>query len=133
MFLRKSQADNIHPIVDFVTRVVVVCVAFCFFCFACLLRVKKSERWSGARENLTRCMWQRGRCYSHSSSRRRDLSVGVTCAQALTRFHFVPWLLFVFLLSDVRFGLVPLVSDGDQCVYSTRAVLPDTRDSSKQT
>ncbi len=43
--LRKSQVDKIYPIVDFVTRVVVVCVVFClesgFFCFFCLFRVEK--------------------------------------------------------------------------------------------
>ena len=106
--LRKSQVVKIYPIMDFVTRVVVVFVVFClesgFFCFVCS-EWKMGERWSGAREILTRCMWLGGWHLSQSPRRRGDLSFGVTWACACILFHLGPWLLSAFISSVTRSSL----------------------------
>ena len=56
-----------------------LCFAFrrlLLFCF--VSEWKKGERWSGAREILTRCMWIGGRQWSPSPRRRVYLSFGVS-------------------------------------------------------
>ncbi len=73
--------------------------------FVCFSEWKRGERWSGACEILAWCMWLKGKLSSHSPWKRVHLSFGVTCAYAFILFHFVPWLLFAFLLSVAHSSL----------------------------
>ena len=109
-------------------------VGFCFFCFCCLHRVGKRVKDGVGHERSWHGAYGKGGGDFHS-----HLVEGET----LLLVWFVPRLspaftlrhgfsLSFFCLTPVLF-LVPLVSDGDQYVCPTRAVLPDTRDSSKQT
>ena len=137
-FEKKSRVVKIQPIVEFVTRVEVVCVVFClksgFFCL--LFRVwEKGERWSGAREMLAWRRWRKGKLSACAPRRRTYLSSGVTCAWAWAQLHLVPW-----LPSSFFFCLMPVPSldvahgewRGTSACYA-RTVLPDTRHHPDQT